>query len=475
MTAEGGRSLDNEACIDTQLKIEEFNPPGEGDNCSTHSSLITGKPKLSPDILISKNVDKTLASAGESLKYTIVVANAGTAKAKTPVKVTDTLPTTVMLVGTPVTTNNWTCDTTALPTITCQDDGSGLDVGASITITMNVTINDNMTTPIANTAEEVGTATVDPGGDTNVEYVDEVNNANNSSTVTTSISGAPFDLLIAEITDSPDPVTVGQPLRYTVTAANGGTQDAPNVVIRVTMPPATDATFVSADGSNGFNCTALGVVVANAIDCTGDLPAGGTTTIAVNLTPTVQPPADLTLTAKIDPGDVLTNETDEGNNEQSETTTVSGTVCVNCVDLVASQLLATPDPANLGGAVVFKFVVVNVGDTPTTLDPNNPAQPLASLDLAAAGLFSYTAFTSSDPTITCTPAPVLPAPLIQHQALTCYGNLGPGKGVILSVTASALAGSSITAVGTADPSFLIAEPFPNGENNNQLSQSVVIK
>ena len=40
MTAEGGRSLDNEACIDTLLKIEEFDPPGEGDNCSTHSSLL---------------------------------------------------------------------------------------------------------------------------------------------------------------------------------------------------------------------------------------------------------------------------------------------------------------------------------------------------------------------------------------------------------------------------------------------------
>ena len=476
MTAEGGRSLDNEACIDTLLKIEEFDPPGEGDNCSTHSSLITGKPKLSPDILISKNVDKTLASAGENLKYTIVVANAGTAKAKTAVKVTDTLPNTVTLVGTPVTTNNWTCDTTALPTITCQDDGSGLDVGASITITLNVTINDNVTTPIANTAEEVGTATVDPGSDTNVEYVDEVNNANNASTVTTSISGAPFDLLIAEITDSPDPVTVGQPLRYTVTAANGGTQDALNVVIRVFMPPVTDATFVSGDGSNGFNCSALGAVFPNAIDCTAaNMPAGGTTTITVNLTPTAPPPADLTLTAKIDVDDVFKNETDEGNNTQSETTTVSGTVCVNCVDLVASQLFATPDPANLGGDVVFKFVVVNVGDTPTTLDPNNVAQPLASLDLAAAGTFRYTSFSSSDPTITCTPAPPNPSLPIQLLKLNCYGNLGPAKGVILSVRASTLAGSSITAVGTADPALLIPEPSPNGENNNQLSQSVVIK
>jgi uncharacterized repeat protein (TIGR01451 family) len=476
MTAENKRSLDNEACVDTLLKIEEFDPPGEGDNCSTHSTLLTGKPKLSPDILISKNVDKTLASAGENLKYTIVVANAGTAKAKTLVKVTDTLPNTVMLVGTPVTTDNWTCDTTALPTVTCQDDGSGLDVGASITITMNVTISDNVTTPIANTAEEVGTAVVDPGSDPNVDYVDEVNNGNNTSTVVTSISSAPFDLLIAAITDSPDPVTVGQPLKYTVTAANAGTQDAPNVFIRVTMPPATDATFVSADGSNGFNCSALGAVFPNSIDCTAaNMPAGGTTTITVNLTPTAPPPADLTLTAKIDVDDVFKNETDEGNNTQSETTTVSGTVCVNCVDLVASQLVATPDPANLGGAVVFKFVVVNVGDTPTTLDPDNAGQPLASLDLAAAGLFSYTAFTSSDPTITCKPAPVLPAPLIQHRELNCFGNLGPGKGVILSVTASALAASSITAVGTVDPNSLIAEPFPNGENNNQLSQSVVIK
>jgi hypothetical protein len=142
---------------------------------------------------------------------------------------------------------------------------------------------------------------------------------------------------------------------------------------------------------------------------------------------------------------------------------------------VASQLFATPDPANLGGDVVFKFVVVNVGDTPTTLDPNNVAQPLASLDLAAAGTFRYTSFSSSDPTITCTPAPPNPSLPIQLLKLNCYGNLGPAKGVILSVRASTLAGSSITAVGTADPALLIPEPSPNGENNNQLSQSVVIK
>ncbi|HEU4939631.1 MAG TPA: CARDB domain-containing protein [Vicinamibacterales bacterium] len=476
MTAEGGRSLDNEACIDTLQKIEEFNPPGETDNCSTHSLLVGEKPKLSPDILISKNVDKTLASAGDTLQYTVVVSNSGTAKAKTPVKVKDTLPNTVTLVGTPVTTNNWTCDTSALPAITCQDDGSGLDVGASITITMNVTINDNVTTPITNTAEEDGTAVVDPGPtpDPNVEYVDEVNNNNNKSSVTTSISGAPFDLLIAAVTDSPDPVTVGQPLRYIVTAANGGTQDAPNVVVRVTMPPAADATFISADGSNGFNCSALGAVVANAIDCTGDLPAAGNTVITVNVVPTAAPPADLTLTATIDPGNAFNNESDEGNNTKSETTTVSGTVCVNCVDLVASQLVAAPDPATAGGQVVFSFVIANVGDTPTTLDADpTHGQPLAFFDLSATGTFNFVERTSSDATITCTP----PAPINGITALLsdCFGNLGPGKAVVLTIKANALTAGSITAFGTVDPAHLVAEPSPNGENNNHKEQSVVIK
>lgn len=476
MTAEGGRSLDNEACIDPLDKIEEFNPPGETDNCSTHTLLVGQKPKLSPDILVSKSVDKTLASAGDDLKYTIVVANSGTAKAASQVTVKDTLSADVTLVGTPVTTNNWVCDTSALPVITCNDGGTGLDVGQNITITINTKINDNVTSPITNIAEEPTPATVEAGSDPSVDYVDEVNNGNNKSTVVTAISGAPFDLLIAAITDSPDPVTKGQALKYIVTAANGGTQEAQNVVIRVTMPAAGDASFVSADGSNGFNCTALGAVVANAIDCTGTLPAGGTTSIAVNLTATGNPPADLTLTAKIDPDDVFKNETDEGNNTKSETTTLSGTVCVNCVDLVPSQLQAIPDPASIGGEVLFKFVIVNVGDTATTLDPQDAAQKLAHFDLASTGTFKYTEFTSTDPTITCTPAPSALPPVVNHQLLDCYGNLGPGKSVVLTVKATTLTAGSLTAIGTVDPNNKILEPNPGGEgNNNEIKQSVVIK
>jgi len=216
--------------------------------------------------------------------------------------------------------------------------------------------------------------------------------------------------------------------------------------------------------------------VTNAIDCTGTLPAGGTTSIAVNLTATGNPPTDLTLTAKIDPDDVFKNETDEGNNPKSETTTLSGSVCVNCVDLVPSQLLAIPDPASIGGEVLFKFVIVNVGDTATTLDPQDATQKLAHFDLASTGTFKYTEFTSTDPTITCTPAPLALPPVINHQLLDCYGNLGPGKSVVLTVKATTLTAGSLTAIGTVDPNNKILEPNPGGEgNNNEIKQSVVIK
>jgi subtilase family serine protease len=53
-TAEGGRSLDNEACVDPDDTIEESN---ELNNCSTASTASgSDKPRLKPDIAVIKTV-----------------------------------------------------------------------------------------------------------------------------------------------------------------------------------------------------------------------------------------------------------------------------------------------------------------------------------------------------------------------------------------------------------------------------------
>lgn len=457
MTAESGRSLDNEACVDPDDVIKEFD---ENDNCSTHTLGVGQKPTFAPDLLVSKNADKTVASEGDTLVYTILVANAGTAKAKSPLKLTDELPSSVTIVGTPVTTNGWTCDITALPVITCADPGSGLDVGEFAQITINTTVNAGVTTPFANTAK-ADPALVDPG--TSDELLDESNTDNNESTVTTGVSNAPFDLSIVSITDTPDPATQGKPVKYTVVAANGGSLPAPAALVRITLPN-PGAMFIGADGTNGFNCAAP---VGTTVDCVGDLPAGGNTTITVNLAVTLAPPGDLTLTATIDPLNAFTDETDEGNNTQNEVTTVSGEVCIACVDLVATQLTAAPDPASAGSSTVFTFVIVNAGDMPTTFNPTT--QNLAFFDVFATGPATFAAVTSSNPAaVSCTAVATNANSVLND----CTGNLAPGEGVILKLTASALTAGSITAFGTLDPGGVIAE-FK--ENNNLASNSVIVQ
>ena len=68
--------------------------------------------------------------------------------------------------------------------------------------------------------------------------------------------GPGFDLVDSEIVDLPDPVAIrGSKLTYTVIAVNGGTEDSANNGQVVSIRRAGDGvTFLSAAGSNGFNC-----------------------------------------------------------------------------------------------------------------------------------------------------------------------------------------------------------------------------
>lgn len=462
MTAESGRSLDNEACVDPDDEIEEFDPPGEGDNCSTHSSAVGPPPKRSPDLLVNKGADLSSVTPGDSLTYTISISNIGTADALSPLTLTDNLPSDVTFVDA-TGSNGWTC-TEALGTVTCNDTpGTGLAVGASAQITIHVTVNNTANLPIANTAVAAPALVDLTPGDTENETGPNI--ANNSSTVVTSVGGSGFDLAIASITDNPDPVNRAHQVTYTVVAVNGGTQAANDVHVAIDIPP-TGVTLMGADGSNGFNC---GDPVSNTIDCAGDLPGGGDTVITVTFVVLLGAPDDLTLTATIDPGSAFA-EADEGNNSQTEVTTVSGDTCTAspCIDLVAAQLVESADPVTAGDTLTYDFVLVNVGDTPTSLNPDPAAnQPVTFFDLF--GDFTLGSRTSSNPAVTCvTNAATVPGANLLSD---CFGNLGPGEGVTLTITVTTGAAGSVMASGTADPLGFIDEFL---ETNNTISETTTV-
>ncbi|HEY2153533.1 MAG TPA: CARDB domain-containing protein [Vicinamibacterales bacterium] len=460
MTAESGKPLANEACFVPNpdvppgfpQMVAEYNPPGTSDNCSTASTQITS---TSPDLFVTKSGDPGLAAPGDTVTYTILVQNNGSAKAISPLTLTDTLPTSAVSFIDANATNGWTC--TGTGPVVCHDDGSlGLDVGASTTITIHVKVKDTTTLPFVNIAE-ADTAMHDPS---DASATDETNTGNNKAMAKTSVAGTGTDLAITSIIDKPDPVIPGQGLKYTVIAVNGGTVDLTGVVVRLILPSA-GAAFVSADGSNGFNCNPG--VAANTEDCVGDMPAGGDTEITASFTVTGPAGSNLALTATIDPDNLIV-ETDEGNNTKTETTTISGSTCTGCIDLVSAQLIPVPDPVAAGGTLVVKYNVVNIGDTPTALDPTKSDQRL--LNLAAASGFTSTSATSSDSSITCTTVDVLGLGIFSET--NCFGNLGPGQGVTITLTLTGIsADTSVT--GTADPDNKVAESI---ETNNVLTETI---
>src|SRR4051812_458034 len=470
MTAEGSRKLDNEACVDPADTIEESN---EHDNCSTATTLTGGgTPKISPDLLVTKSVSPGgPVTAGENLTYTVSISNVGTAKAAGPLTLTDTLPANVSFVNY-VATNGWSC-AFAAPKLTCHETpapsgGDGLDAGASATITIEATYDGGALAPLVNQAK-AELALVD-GGENDTQE-NEQNTANNVAFAKNSVGTTGIDLVVSKIVDLPDPVALGQKLTYTVIAVNGGTEDSTTtgqeVVVRLDVP-ATGVVFLSVGGSNGFNCDPPNA--SHQIVCKGDLPAGGDTTITAKFNVVAGAPPDLILTATVDPAGVI-GETDEGNNTLTETTTGAGDAGPRppCTDLVAAQLVGSPDPYPNNGTVTMSYVLINVGDTATSLDPSpGGGQPLTFFDVAGEHTGFTRTITPTNPAtvVTCTDALNNSSALLSN----CYGNLGPGEGVTITVTFTGVTSPTVSANGKADPGNFVIEFI---ESNNSISKTVI--
>ena len=476
MTGEGSRSLDNEACVDPDDIIEESN---ENNNCSTTTALSNGgTQKISPDLLVVKAVDPSgPVNAGQALVYTVTISNVGTAKAAGPVTLTDSLPDNVTFVNYTA-TNGWTCTFTA-PDLVCHESpsptgGDGLEVGDSATITINATYDGGSTAPIVNHAS-ADPATIDGGPDPDSDPIklNEQNLENNDAFAQNSVGGTGIDLVLSKVVDKPDPVATGQTLTYTVVVVNGGTEDSTTsgqqVVVRLDVPP-TGVTFLSASGSNGFNC--LPPNASHQIICKGDLPGGGDTTVTAKFLVVGGAPEDLLLTARVDPLDVIT-ETNEGNNQVDQTTTVAGDACPGppCVDLVAAQISGSPDPYANGGTVTMSFLAVNIGDAATTLDPSTAGgEPLLEFNVAGThdpAQLVYTAVGSNPASVFACTGTVTAASILSR----CFGNLGPGEGVTVTATLKNVTSPTVTAQGKVDPLNKQTE-FQEVSNNGFISKTV---
>jgi uncharacterized repeat protein (TIGR01451 family) len=285
-----GRATGSLATMLTSWVTSSTMDPQPANNSATAGTTVTPLADLS--LTMTDSPDP--ASSGGTLTYTLVVQNTGPSDAS-QVTVSDSLPAgfaldTISATGWGWTTSSGTVTLTrsllapgAAPPIML----TGHVLAASGTLTSSATVTSNTMDPVS------------------------TNNSTSESTVLLP----PADLSIA-VTDSPDPVTEGGTLTYSIVVTNAGPGDATAATMTDSLP--AGVMFVSATG-NGWSCALSGSTVT----CTQSLlPVGAAPPISIVVTAPylVLGPNTLSNVARIN---AATSDPYTGNNTFVSTTVVT--------------------------------------------------------------------------------------------------------------------------------------------------------
>ena len=340
---------------DYQWRVRSCHPPVDEDSCGGWSDVWTFTIN-GPDLTVTKTDSDDPVSPGHPFGYSIVVHNGGNEDVPNTedVVITDHLPpgfTYAYKIGT-----GWICTPslsgsdgfqtgthTDVMCTTSQDIAAG---GYTTTLTLNVT---------AAASADTYTNYVEVG-----PVTDEINANNNDASEDTTVAAA-VDLTVTK-TDTIDPVSPGAALSYNIVVYNGGDGTVTDTVWVEDHLPSGFA-YVSRSGT-GWSCTDstsygdtyqagthTDVLCSTSQDIAADDYA---TTLTLNVT-AASTASTYTNHVVVDPdGDIA--ETNEANNTDSETTTVTGGV-----DLTVSKTGTAT--VSVGGAVAYDIVVSNDGST----------------------------------------------------------------------------------------------------------------
>jgi len=151
------------------------------------------------------------------------------------------------------------------------------------------------------------------------------------------------DLSVSQ-SDTPDPVTAGGNITYTITIANNGIQDATGVVFTDTLP--SNTSFVSANATQG-SCQESGGTLTCDI---GLMSSGSTVTVTLVLNATTEGTVTHTVSVNADQ-----TEPDTGNNAATETTTVNANPSQNNPPSIPELVAPENGAAGLGDTVTFSW------------------------------------------------------------------------------------------------------------------------
>jgi uncharacterized repeat protein (TIGR01451 family) len=331
LVAKVNANVTNGAVISNTATIASGNvDPNNSNNSSTATTTIA----TSADLSVTKVGAPNPVTAGTNLTYTITVNNAGPSDAAN-VSVADITPTGLTFVS-----NSGGC-TNAFP---CNL--GTLTPGQSVTITSTYTVTPGYSgTSVTNTAS-VSSTTSDP------------NPGNNSGTVATNVVTS-SDLSVTK-SGTPNPVTAGTNLTYTITVKDTGPSNAATVSLSDPLPPAT--TFVSLASPGGWSCTTPAVGAGGTVSCTiaSFAPGNAVFTLIVRVPANVSAGTTITNTAT-----VSSPTADPTTSDQSATVTAT---------VVAPTITATAGTPQ-GTVILTPFgtaLRANVKDTNNANIPNVP-------------------------------------------------------------------------------------------------------
>ncbi len=391
--------------------------PNPGDESATATTTVAA----AADLAVTKVDTPDPVTAGGNITYTITATNAGPSNAATAT-LSDTLPagTTFVALASPA---GWSCTTPPVGaggTVACSN--ASFAIGSAL-FTLTAQIDPSVTagTVISNTAT-ASSATSDP------------NPGDESATATTTVAAA-ADLAVTKV-DTPDPVTAGGNITYTITATNAGPSNAATATLSDTLPAGT--TFVSLVTPAGWFCNFPPVGSGGTVSCSN--PSFAVSSSVFTLTVQVAPatPAG-TVISNTATASSATSDPNPGDESATATTTVAASA-----DLAVTKV-DTPDPVNAGSSLTYAITVANAGPSSaatTTLTDTLPAGTTFGSLTSPAGWICTTPAVGAGGTVSCSNAAFAPGSAL----LTLIVQVAPtvAGGTVLTNTATA-------ASATADP------------------------
>ncbi|MFO0807784.1 MAG: SdrD B-like domain-containing protein [Gemmataceae bacterium] len=290
------------------------------------------------DLSLVKSVDRATANVGDTVTFTIALANAGPDGA-TGVSVADVLPAGLTFVSATATQGSFDAGT-GIWTIGGVASGSG----ASLSIVARVT-----TAGLKTNIAQVQSAT-----EFDIDSTPGNSNPTEDDQSSATVTGQQIDLSLTKIVDNAAP-NVGDVVTFTLALANAGPSAATGVAVRDPLP--AGLAFISAAGSQGNYDAASGVWTV------GGLAINGTATLAIRARVTTA--GTIVNVAQISAADQPDVDSTPNNNVPTEDDQAQVSLSGQQADLSLTKTVNNARP-NVGDVVTFTLTLSNAGPSGAT-------------------------------------------------------------------------------------------------------------